>query len=67
MDIHTYRCSSCGKPGCCDAHHRAYSRYLQELQQLLAQPEVDRERITFLMFLIATLEQRFHVLKESAS
>jgi hypothetical protein len=67
MDIHTYRCSSCGKPGCCDVYHKQYTRYHERLTQLLAQPEVDPQEVWFLMFLISALDRRFHVIQENAS
>ena len=67
MDIHTYRCSSCGQPHCCDVYHKQYTRYHERLTQLLAQPEVDPQEVTFLMFLISALDRRFHVIQENAS
>ncbi len=67
MDIRNHRCSSCGKSLCCETVHHAYERYQQELVALLAQPEPDRARIAFLMFLIAAIHRRFPAMKESAS
>ena len=67
MNIDKHQCSKCGRPSCCATVHQVYQRYQQELAALLAQPEPDRARIAFVMFLISALDRRFHVIEDSAS
>ena len=64
MNTNPLQCSCCGKTICRDTAHRAFTRYHQELCQLLSQPEVDYQRLSFLVFLIGTLDKKFHVLQE---
>jgi hypothetical protein len=67
MDIHTYRCSSCGSSDCRDPYHRVYTQQLNQLTQLLAQPEADPHEIWMRMFAIYALDKRFHVMQENVS
>jgi hypothetical protein len=67
MNIDNHQCSSCGQPRCCKTIHRIYQRQQEELAALLAQPEPDRERIAFQMFLIYATSRRFPGLKEMSA
>jgi hypothetical protein len=67
MYTNTTKCSNCGKTLCCQTIHQIYRRYQERLAALLAEPEPDRERIAFLMFILDAIHRRYPELKDSAS
>ena len=67
MNIPTCSCARCGRDLSREVINRTASRYEQELNELLSQPNPDRARVAFLTLLIAVLGRRSEMMKEKAS